>query len=131
VLDGRRAALWPTTAPLDLDFVLDVWSDLRRRARHQRIPPQLAERGEQVRQTVLELLALLSADASPDVPQDGLERFQHPLFRVALADLRLATELCQRLGGDLVAVANLHRMQRVPTTELAPSGLSLPPRRAT
>ncbi|MGZ3475881.1 MAG: WD40 repeat domain-containing protein, partial [Polyangiales bacterium] len=107
-LEGRRAALWPTTAPVDLDFVLDVWSDLRRRARHQRIPPDLAERGERVRQTVLELLALLCADASPDVPQDGLERFKHPLFRVALADLRLATELCQRLGGDLVAVANLH-----------------------
>jgi hypothetical protein len=130
VLDGRRAELWPTTAPLDLDFVLDVWSDLRRRARHQRIPPSLAERGEHVRRTVLELLALLTEGASPAVPQEGLERFKHPLFRVALADLRLATELCQRLGGDAIAVANLHRMQRVPTTELTPSGLSLPPRRS-
>ena len=57
----------------------------------------------------------------------GLERYKHPLFRVALADLRLATDLCKRLGGDIVAQANLQRLQRIPTVEVAASGLSMMP----
>jgi WD40 repeat protein len=127
VLDGKRVPLWPTTAPLDLDFVLDVWSDVRRRARHTRITNELATIGEKVRRTVLSLLELLSAEATPEVPTHGLDRYKHPLFRVALADLRLATDLCQRLGGDLVAQANLQRLQRIPTVEVAASGLSMMP----
>jgi hypothetical protein len=129
VLEGGRALLWPTRVPLDLDFVLDVWTDLRRRARHQKINNDLAQRGEAVRQTALRLLELLCSEATVNVPEQGLERYKHPLFRVALADLRLATDLCQRLGGDDVARANLQRLQRVPTTEVMASGLSLyPPR---
>ncbi len=129
VLAGKHTKLWPTTAPLDLDFVLDVWGDLRRRARHARLTPELATQGEAVRQTALELLALLCDGASPFVPPDGLERYKHPLFRVALADLRLASDLCLRLGGDAVAMANLAKMQRVPTIEVTSSGISIiPPR---
>jgi WD40 repeat protein len=128
VLDGRRAALWPTSAPLDLDFVLDVWTDLRRRGRHRKISNELAQKGETVRQTVLRLLELLCGEASTSVPTEGIARYKHPLFRVALADLRLAMDLCQRLGGDAIAQANLQRLQRVPTTELMASGLSIPPR---
>jgi WD40 repeat protein len=127
VLDGKRVALWPTTAPLDLDFVLDVWGDVRRRARHSRIGHDLAEKGERVRRTVLDLLQLLCGDATPDVPPNGLERYKHPLFRVGLADLRLATDLCQRLGGDLNAQANLQRLRRVPTMEVTASGISIIP----
>lgn len=130
VLDGRRVPLWPTTAPLDLDFILDVWTDLRRRGRHSKIGPDLAARGEAVRSMSLELLALLCADASPEIPRFGLERYKHPLFRVALADIRLATELCQRLGGGPMALADLQRLKRVPTTEVMTSGFSIPPRRA-
>ncbi len=129
VLEGRRVPLWPTTAPLDLDFVLDVWTDLRRRGRHSRISNDLAHKGESVRRTVLELLALLSSEATPEIPRFGLERYKHPLFRVALADLRIATELCQRLGGDAMALADLQRLRRVPTTEVMPSGFSIPPKR--
>jgi len=129
VLEGRRAALWPTRAPLDLDFVLDVWTDLRRRGRHQKISNELAQKGESVRQTVLRLLELLCAEATTDVPAEGIERYKHPLFRVALADLRLATDLCQRLGGDELARQNLQRLQRVPTSELMASGLSVYPSR--
>ena len=127
VLDGRRGPLWPSKAPLDLDFVLDVWTDVRRRGRHSRVSAELANKGETVRRTVLELLALLCADATPDVPRRGLERYTHPLFRVALADMRLATDLCQRLGGDATALADLQQLRRVPTTEVVASGLSLMP----
>jgi len=130
VLDGRRVPLWPTTAPLDLDFILDVWSDVRRRGRHHRVSPDLAQRGEALRSTALELLGLLCGDAIPDVPPQRLERYQHPLFRIALADLRLAIDLCQRLGGGEYALASLQRMQRTPTIELTASGLSIvPPKR--
>lgn len=127
VLDGKRTPLWPTTAPLDLDFVLDVWADIRRRARHVKLSNELTERGEKLRNTVLELLALLCADATPALPMHGLARYKHPLFRVALADLRLATDLCVRLGGDAVAQANLARLQRVPTMEAAAASM-IPPR---
>lgn len=129
VLDGRRVPLWPTTAPLDLDFVLDVWSDVRRRGRHHRVSPELAQKGEALRRTAVELLELLCEGASPDVPPNRLERYLHPLFRIALADLRLAMDLCARLGGGEYALATLHRMQRVATMELAASGLSIPPKR--
>lgn len=130
VLDGKHAPLWPTRAPLDLDFVLDVWSDLRRRGRHVRVSNELARKGELVRTTVLELLALLCAEATPDIPRFGLERYKHPLFRVALADLRLAGELCQRLGGGAMALADLQKLRRVPTTEVLASGsFSIPPKR--
>jgi len=129
VFDGKRGALWPTSAPFDLDFVLDVWTDLRRRGRHQRITNELAQKGESVRQTALGLLELLCGEATTEVPAQGIERYKHPLFRVALADLRLAGELCQRLGGDAIAVANLQRLQRVPTAEMMSSGLSIAPKR--
>jgi len=129
VLDGRRAALWPTAAPVDLDFVLDVWTDLRRRGRHQRITNDLAHKGAAVREMVVDLLELLCAEATTDVPTHGIERYKHPLFRVALADLRLAMDLCQRLGGDAIAAANLQHLQRVPTTEMMTSGLSIRPGR--
>lgn len=131
VLDGRQGPLWPTRAPLDLDFVLDVWTDIRRRGRHQKISNELAAKGEAVRHTVLELLQLLCGEATPDVPRAGIERYRHPLFRVALADMRLATDLCQRLGGDAMALADLQKLRRVPTTEVVASGFSMVPPRNT
>jgi WD40 repeat protein len=129
VFDGKRVPLWPSTAPLDLDFVLDVWTDLRRRGRHSRISNDVAQKGEAVRRTALELLALLCGEATAEIPRFGLDRYKHPLFRVALADLRLAHDLCQRLGGDAIALADLQRLKRVPTTEVMTSGFSIPPKR--
>lgn len=129
VLEGVRMPLWPTKAPMDLDFVLDVWSDVRRRGRHLRMSNELAERGAALRNTVLELLGLLCGDASPEVPPGRLERYTHPLFRIALADPRLASDLCVRLGGGEYALATLQRMQRATTMELATSGWTIAPKR--
>jgi hypothetical protein len=126
-IDGRKNNLWPTKAPLDLDFVLDVWTDVRRRGRHSKVSNELAEKGEQVRRTTVEILQLLCGESSPNIPRTGIERYKHPLFRVALADMRLATELCQRLGGDAAALQDLQRTRRVPTTEVMASGLSIMP----
>lgn len=128
-LDGRRTPLWPTKAPLDLDFVLDVWSDIRRRGRHLRMTPELATKGAGFRAMIVELLTLLCEGASPEVPPARMERYMHPLFRIALADLRLASDLCVVLGGGEYALATLQRMQRANTMELATSGWSIPPKR--
>lgn len=127
LLQGRSTKLWPTTAPFDMDLCLDVWSDLRRRARHQKITPELAEKGERVRNTILELLQLLCGDASPTVPLHGIERYKHPLLRVALADVRLATDLCARLGGGPLEQAQLHKLRRVPTVEIGAVNATMAP----
>lgn len=127
LLQGRSTRLWPTTAPFDLDLCLDVWSDLRRRARHHHITSDLASKGEQVRRTILEILQLLCGDATPTVPPHGLDRYKHPLLRVALADVRLATELCTMLGGDAAAAAQLHRLRRVPTVEIGAANATMMP----
>lgn len=129
VLDGKRVPLWPTTAPVDLDFILDVWSDIRRRGRHHRVSHELATRGEALRRTVIELLSLLCEGALPEVPPARMERYMHPLFRIALCDLRLAIDMCVRMGGGEYALATLNKMQRVATIELATSGLSIAPKR--
>jgi WD40 repeat protein len=127
LLQGRSTKLWPTTAPFDMDLCLDVWSDLRRRARHQKITPELAQRGDRVRTTILELLQLLCGDATPEVPLSGIERYKHPLLRVALADVRMAIDLCARLGGDAQQQAQLHRLRRVPTVEIGAANATLAP----
>ncbi len=127
LLQGRSTKLWPTTAPFDMDLCLDVWGDLRRRARHQKITNELAEKGDRVRSTILELLQLLCGDATPVVPPSGLERYKHPLLRVALADVRLAADLCARLGGDAAQQAQLQRLRRVPTVEIGAANASMTP----